>query len=183
MQTYMLVSCNTSSIELPLDLSNIGFDPESVYHLYFLDHAKELDDANVLELSVLPFDWTDIDNLYSLTIRLKNVPHATAHAVEVLYRHDIDIKTSSATDSIAGKRGSLDTVVCSPVLDLEKIDKIFEEAYAANASDIRNFVDPTGFETGLGTTVEGRYLGGLSLDRNTLPTGIILLRKWWLLIR
>ena len=159
MQTYLLVNCNASSIELPLQLSNIGFDPESVYHLYFLDHAKEQDDANVLELIVLPFDWKDISTLYSLTIRLKNVPHATAHAAEVLYQHGIDIKTTSATDSIAGKRGSLETVVCSPSLDLEGIDRVFAEAYAGNTNDIQGFVEPTGFETGLGTTIEGRYLG------------------------
>src|SRR6266545_62423 len=159
MQTYMLISCKISSVELPLDLANIGFEPDSLYCLYFLDHAKEQDDANVLELSVIPFVWTDIAQIYSLTIRLKNVPHATAHAVEVLYSNNIDIKITSATDSIAGKKGSLETIVCSPNLGLEQIDALFCEAYEQNRNHIRDFVEPTGYETGLGTTEEGRYIG------------------------
>ena len=188
MRTYYLLNCNEQTIDLPLELQSTGFEPDSVFNLYFLDHAKEQDYSNMLELLLLPFPYPALSRLYSLTIKLKNIPHATGHAVTFLSALGAQVRCASATDSIAGKIGTMETVITSD-LPLELIDQRVADAYADRTSDLSRYIDPTGYSEATHTSDHrflGRFITGRRYvhdvqafnDKSVTPSGLeVTLRK------
>jgi SAM-dependent methyltransferase len=154
-----MLNCRENGIELPSELIQMGFEPNSVYHMYFLDHEKEEEGTNLHEIVLMPFSINLLDELYSITIRLKNVPNAMAHAVEILSKEGIEIKTSSAIDSIAGTIGSLDAIIHSKKSDIKDIDKIFEHAIESDPT-LSFYIDNPKILTGNGKpTPDGKIFG------------------------
>ena len=86
------------------------------------------------------------------------IPDATAHAIKILDDSNVDVKTCSATDSIAGMVGSLDAAILSPDYDLEQLDIRFEQAYVKDKYKVKSFIDESGYSE-RAFTPDGRYIG------------------------